>query len=348
MNADKRKGEERGGRRACTAGCHRCRRGRVSDFEFRVSVFILLLAFLIEAPSARGADRTVSLPAEASVGLRLIYDGRSEAAIPLARELQAANPNDPLGYLLEAEAMWWKIYCQALELRYGFVGAWRRPKRADDVAYFALADKTIALAEARLKEKETPELHFYAAISYALKARLNALREERLAIARAGVRGREHILRAIALDHEFADAYMGIGVYNYYVDTLSGIAKVLRFFMGIPGGDKREGMRQLERAIAAGGMSAPEARFYLAVNLRDHDRQYERAAALLEPLVKEYPQNPLFRLQLGNMYAKLARNEKAAAQFQATERLAAEGKIADPACAARVREIARASLAALK
>jgi len=140
------------------------------------------------------------LPPEASAGLHLLYSGSPDAAIPLFRKLQAANPNDPLGFLLEGEAMWWKIYCSALETRYGFIGAWRRPKQADDAAYFALADKTIALADARLKEKEMPELHFYAGISYALKARLNALRGERLAIARAGVRGREHVLRAITLD----------------------------------------------------------------------------------------------------------------------------------------------------
>jgi len=319
--------------------------GRISNSQFLISI-LLTAAWLLSSPPAH-ADR-ISLPPEASAGLHLLYSGSPDAAIPLFRKLQAANPNDPLGFLLEGEAMWWKIYCTALETRYGFIGAWRRPKQADDAAYFALADKTIALADARLKEKETPELHFYAGISYALKARLNALRGERLAIARAGVRGREHVLRAIALDPDFADAYMGIGLYNYYVDTLSGIARMLRWFMGIPGGNKAEGIRQLERAIAAAGMSAIEARFYLAVNLRDHDRQYERAAHLLEPLVAEYPQNAVFRLLLGDMYAKLARNDQAAAQFRAAEHLAAEGKIADPACAARVREISHASLAALK
>jgi len=69
---------------------------------------------------------------------------------------------------------------------------------------------------------------------------------------------------------------------------------------------------------------------------------------MVEPLVAEYPQNAVFRLLLGDMYAKLARNDQAAAQFRAAEHLAAEGKIADPACATRVREISHASLAALK
>ena len=300
------------------------------------------------ASTTRGGDRTVTLPTEAREGLRFVYNGEPDAAIPLFRKLQADQPDNPLGYLLEGEAQWWKIYCAALEMRYGFIGAWKRPKQREDAAYFALADKTIALAEAQLKVKATPEMHFYAGMGQALKARLNALREERMAIARAGVRGREQMLRAIAMDANFDDAYLGIGLYNYYVDTLSAIARLLRFFMGIPGGDKKDGIRQLERAIAAKGMSEVEARFYLAVNLRDHDRQYARAAELLEPLVAEYPQNPLFRLQLGNMYAKLGRNEQAAAHYRAAERLAVNGKIADAACAKRVREVAGAALAALK
>jgi len=318
---------------------------QISIFQFLISLFILLAAWLI-APLATHA-RGINLPPEATEGLRLVYNGEADAAIPLFRKLQADQPNDPLGYLLEGEAQWWKIYCTALEMRYGSIGAWRRPKQREDAAYFALADKTIALAEARSKEKPTPEMHFYAGMGQALKARLNALREERMAIARAGVRGREQMLRAIALNATFDDAYMGIGLYNYYVDTLSGIAKVLRFFMGIPGGDKKEGIRQLERAIGAKGMAEVEARFYLAVNLRDHNRRYARAAELLEPLVAEYPQNPVFRLQLGNMYAKLGRKEQAAAQYQAAERLAANGKIADATCAKRVREVASAALKAL-
>jgi len=45
---------------------------------------------------------------------------------------------------------------------------------------------------------------------------------------------------------------MGLGLYNYYVDTLSTIAQSVRFFMGIPGGSKDDGIRQLQLAIDHG------------------------------------------------------------------------------------------------
>src|SRR3990172_6399019 len=103
-----------------------------------------MAACLLSSPPAQAVG--IMMPPGARARLPLLYSGSPDAAIPLFRKLQAANPNDPLGFLLEGEAMWWKIYCTALETRYGFIGAWRRPKQADDAAYFALADKTIALA----------------------------------------------------------------------------------------------------------------------------------------------------------------------------------------------------------
>lgn len=305
-----------------------------------------MAAWLLASPLAHAGGMT--LPPEATDGLRLIYNGDPDAAIPLFRKLQAANPDDPLGYLLEAEALWWKAYCDALEIRWNMIDAWRRPKRGEDAGYFALTDRAISLADARIRAADSGEMQLYAGIGHALKARLYAFRDEKRAAARAGVKAREHFLRALALDPSLADANTGLGLYNYYVDTLSTLARVLRFFMGIPGGSKAEGIRQLEMAMVKGEMTRVEARVYLAKNLRNYDRQYERAAALLEPLVAEYPQNAVFRLLLGNMYAKLARNDQAAAQFRAAEALAANGKVSDPACAARVREISHASLAALK
>ncbi len=87
-----------------------------------------------------------------------------------------------------------------------------------------------------------------------------------------------------------ADAYLGLGLYNYYVDTLSAMAKVLRFFMGIPGGDKREGLRQLEIASTKGQLTQLEARFNMAKNLRNYDFDYARAQQAAAPLLTAYPE----------------------------------------------------------
>jgi hypothetical protein len=302
-----------------------------------------LLALAALAPGPASAAPNLSPPPVALDGLRLLYSGDPDAAIEKFAELEQQQPDHPLGYLLEAEARWWKMVCLSAEFRWGMTDTWHREKLPEDAAYLRLADKSISLAEAQLRESDSAEMRFYAGMGYALKARLYGLREERRAAARAGVRAREHLLRALALDPSLADAYTGVGLYNYYVDTLSAIAKFLRFFMGIPGGSKREGVRQLEKAMTEGVITSVEARFYLARNLRNYDRDYQRAFGVLAPLVEQYPANPLFQLAMGDLNAKLNRKEKAAAHYRAAAAL----PIHDPACRARIERLVRDSLAAL-
>jgi predicted Zn-dependent protease len=132
-------------------------------------------------------------------------------------------------------------------------------------------------------------------------------------------------------------------LYNYYVDTLSAAARVLRFFMGIPGGSKKEGIRQLQEAMEEGVLVPPAARFYLAINLHNYDQQYERALEIIGPLVKKYPLNALFQLAQGDLLAKLGRKRQARDCYRAAEAAA----LNDPECRRHVHELVKASLAAL-
>lgn len=309
--------------------------------RFAARVFALAAAFLF-LPAASPAGNINPSP-EVKEGLRRMYSGDTGGAIEIARGVQRSQPQHPIGYLLEANALWWKIYCAVCDVKWNLIDAWDRAKLRQDGAYFALTDRAIALAEAELKTRETAEMHVYAGMAYGLQSRLYGLRGERLNVARSGVKGRAHFARALEMDPEMGDAYTGMGLYNYFADVLSPLAKFLRFFMGIPGGSKKEGIRQLEKAMTTAELSAAEARFYLARNLRNFDQKYERAGELLEPLVAEYPQNPVFALLLGDMNAKLNRKEKAAASFHAAQKMT----IADTACGARVAEITRNALAAL-
>jgi hypothetical protein len=301
------------------------------------AVFVLLALCIASAPAEANK---LNVPPEVKQGLDQIFDGNPDAAIELAKIVQQKQPEHPVGYLLEAEARWWKIYCEALEVKYGMVDAWKRSRRPGDDDYLALADRGISLAQAQLKNSDSAETHLYAGMGLALKAKLFGLREERRATARAGVDAREQFLRATELDPELADAYTGLGLYNYYADALSGIAKVLRFFMGIPGGSKKEGIKQLEIGMSRGELIAPEARFYYARNLRTYDQKYEEALVIAAPLAERYPHNPIFLLMVGNLNAELGRKEKAAASFRAAEQLS----IHNPACAERVRKVAESFL----
>ncbi|HEV1992727.1 MAG TPA: hypothetical protein VGR03_00175 [Candidatus Acidoferrum sp.] len=300
---------------------------------------LLLLAPL--AITARASNLT--LPPETPAILDKIYSFDLEGAIEAAKRMEQERPNHPLGYLLEAEALWWRIWCTSSDFKYGMSDARRRPKLEADRHYFQLAARALSLAEAQIKHSESAEMQFYAGMAEASSARLYGLRVENRNAARSGVRAREHLLRAKALDADLADADLGLGLYNYYVDTLSAIARILRFFMGIPSGSKQDGVRLLQQAIAHGVLTSNVARFYLALNLHRYDQQYEKALNILGPLVEKYPANPLFQLARGDLYAKLGRKQQALACYRAANALPVQNR----ECQTRVQELVRASIAAL-
>jgi tetratricopeptide (TPR) repeat protein len=302
---------------------------------------LLICTTLASATPIRCAE--LDLPPAAYAVIDQIYSGDLEAGVAGAHQLEQEQPEHPLGYLLEGEALWWKIWCTSAEFKYGMTYARHRAKLPADQHYLDLAAKVSSLAEAQAALHDTAEMQFYAGMGDALAARLYSLRGENRNTARAGVRAREHLLRAIALDSGLADADLGLGLYNYYADTLSAAARVLRFFMGIPGGSKQEGIRQLEHAIAEGVLTPAEARFYLAINLHNYDQKYERALQVAGPLVEKYPSNPLFQLIRGDLYAKLGRKESAAASYRAAAAL----PVRDPECRTRIRALVRASLTAV-
>jgi len=313
----------------------------IPTIHFRVVLF--LATVLLSASDGRASQ--LNLPPEATEAIRLMYAGKTDQAIVLARDLEAARPEHPLGYLIEANVLWWKIYCKVLERKYNTIDSWSRQRAPDpdDNAYLALSDKVTRLAEASITESDSAEMELYAGLGYASRARLVGLRYEKMATARAGVEARKHLLRCLELDPNMTDANLGLGLYNYYVDTLSGIAKILRFFMGIPGGDKRVGLRQLETAATNAEMVQTEARFNMAKNLRNYDFDYARAATAAAPLTSDFPDNPVFLLLAGDIAAKLGHKEEAASRFRA----AAAAPVEDAKCAERVQQIVRQALAAL-
>ena len=239
-----------------------------------ISPVLLVCAFAF--PLVAAAAGSLSLPPATMGILQEIYSGRFDLAIPQAQALQREQPQHPLGYLLETEARWWQVWCFAAEYKYGMTLPRHKDRQPSDQAYLELAAKAESLATTSLAQQETAEMHFYAGMAEAQMARMYSLRGENRATARVGVRAREHFLKALALDPSLVDADLGLGLYNYYVDTLSTVARVLRFFMGIPGGSKEEGIRQLRRAMEHGQLTATSARFYLAMDLHNYDQKYSK------------------------------------------------------------------------
>src|SRR6185437_1467149 len=139
---------------------------RVLFTIFVASLFLLLLS----SQSVHAA--APNLPPQATEALHLIYAGQPEQAASVLHALEAADPDNPIGFLLEADARWWEIFCESCEIKWNMIDAWHRPRLPSDAADLALIDKTIALAEAHIAKSDSAELQLYDGLAWGFRARL--------------------------------------------------------------------------------------------------------------------------------------------------------------------------------
>jgi tetratricopeptide (TPR) repeat protein len=296
------------------------------------AVLIAVSAAVMPAASPPRSNSTPNQahdPEIAKRGLDLMMNGELDASIEVFRKIQKDDPDSPLGYLLEADADWWKIYLTEGNLVdpdvFESVSETITPYDADFNRLQALA---LQKAESRLHApQDQAQSCLYEGLAYALRARLEALRDRALATARDGKKMRSLMLNAVKLDPHLSDAYLGIGLYNYFVDTLPGYVKVLRFLILLPGGSREVGLEQLQEAAQKGELTRNEAKFHLAKDYsRPIEHQYAKSLALFQELAADYPRHPLWKLLVGSLEIRLGRPQRGEALYQEVIRETAEMK----------------------
>jgi len=244
----------------------------------RAAVASALLSGLLVAPLA--AQELTGEPQ-----LRRVYDGIFDARFEDLPQLLARTcPPAPAEacQLLDAVGVWWQI-----QLDPAGVG--------HDTQFQSRIDAAIASAEAWTKrDPDRAEAWFYLGGAYGARAQWKVLRRDRLGAARDGKRIKEALERALALDPRLQEAYFGIGLYHYYADVAPAAAKMLRWLLLLPGGDKTEGMQEMMRAREHAELLGDEADYQLHVIYLWYEKQPQRALALLTNLRDRHPRNPLF------------------------------------------------------
>jgi tetratricopeptide (TPR) repeat protein len=246
-------------------------------------------------------------------GLDLLMNGDPDAAIQVFQTIQENDAESPLGDLLVADALWWKIYYASGNLIdpdvFDVVTTETTPY---DGQFNELVNRVIRKAQARIAAgQDVPRNQLYLGMAYGLQARLLGMRGQDLPTARAGKKMRATLLQALKDDPQLNDAYLGVGIYNYFVDTLPAIVKIIRWFIGLPGGDRQLGLQQIERAATQGDLARGEAKFYLAKDFsRPYEGQYQKSLQLFQQLTREYPENGLWKILVGSLEIRLGRAAK--------------------------------------
>jgi hypothetical protein len=247
---------------------------------------LVAVGVILEAASPSRSELT------GVAGLVRVYDHILDARFEQAdAELKKACPPAPREAcdVLAATATWWRILLDP-------------DSRALDARFSTEVEQAIRSTEAwAARDPQNAEAHFYAGGAYGARVQWRVLRDERLAAARDGKRIKQFLERAIALDPDLDDAYFGIGLYQYYADVAPAAAKVLRFLLLLPGGDKTLGLARINRARTQGRLLKGEADYQLQILYLWYERRADLAIDLLESLHDRYPGNPLFGAQLADV-----------------------------------------------
>ncbi len=255
----------------------------------------------------------------------LILDARFDEAEQALRQACGASVSPapaPACQVLQAVSQYWQILFDPED-------------QSHDAAFLATANAAIVSAEAwAARDPKRAEAWFYVGGAYGARVLLRELRNQLFAAARDGKRIHDSLQQAVTLDPSLQDAYFGLGLYHYYAAIAPTAAKVLRWLLFLPGGDRAGGLKEMAQTQNRGMLLQGEADYQLHLIDLWYEHQPMTALRLVEGLQSRYPHNPLFALRVAVIQSDYFHNAQASLQtYHAVLDAARGGRAAYPALA---------------
>jgi outer membrane protein assembly factor BamD (BamD/ComL family) len=160
--------------------------------------------------------------------------------------------------------------------------------------YEAMTDEAIEIGKAWLKKHPgDANANLCMGGMYGLRARLAVLQHRWIKAYFDGRKALSYTRTSLKIDPELYDAYLGLGMYEYYAGTLHGAIKVLAKLL--MKGDARRGIEMLETCKEKGYFNALAAKLLLIEIYTTTNSPYvnsERAVKWSKELRASYPNHP--------------------------------------------------------
>lgn len=243
-------------------------------------------------------------PADAAwrAALDLLYDGQTDAAFLRLSELQKEHPDDPYGPYLQVLALCWK-----LEQRPG--------SPALDREMLAQSDRALKTLDARLEvSPHDVRTRLARGAVRGVRSRFHLFRTQGANAAREAARMREDLAIVRIEDPGNGEARFGMGVYDYYVDVLPRVARILRFLARMPAGSRTRGLAEIEEARDKAYLHRTEVQVQLYEIYSYYEDRPDAALREIRDLRARYPGSPLWALKLAeHLRVRLGHYTEAAA-----------------------------------
>ncbi len=270
-----------------------------------------VVAAAVVQGSLANAQDTYPLNLDPTVreGFQRFYNLDYEGAMQRFEQVQRAHPDDPManGYVL-MDTIFRELYRQDLldttyYAREHFLSSGHKSDIPDATRkeIDALTDKSVALADARIKANPNDkDAYFARGYVKGMHAAWMTLADHSFSgAARQGLAARNDSEQTLKLDPKYADAKMAVGIQQFAVASLPRFVRMLVGIAGI-GGNKEGGLNLLRESAAQGTVTKVESQTALSLFLR-HDQRYEEAYTVAHGLAAQYPHDFLFRLEEANL-----------------------------------------------
>ncbi|MBN2364988.1 MAG: DUF3808 domain-containing protein [Calditrichaeota bacterium] len=275
---------------------------------------ISLIAILIMVPFSRSLatqSDSSTLNGLIQQGKQKIYHFQLDEALEIFSRIQNEYPDKPHGFFYTS-------YLYAI-----FYSQDRTNRELDSLLLKTIKQATETGENYKQKYPKDPEAHYYLGVSNGVLGIYHVLNSNYLKGYIHGRRAKNHLEDAVEIDSTCYDAYLGLGIFHYYVDLLPGI---VRFFAGILGfhGDRSKGMEEIGLTLRQGQFFRAEAEFVYAVIRYFLEGDYHGGLNTFLRLHRLYPMNPAMTLLIGYHYRRHGQIEKAKKLFESVREVFSE------------------------
>jgi tetratricopeptide (TPR) repeat protein len=252
---------------------------------------ILVLAFSASAWCANPFQIPDELDQKIQSGLNHLYNLEFDQAADIFNAIPADQAAEhPMVAFGKASVYWWKMSVYVLETD---------PKASKP--FQEAADECVKLSEAKIKRGDkTGEGYMTLGGVYGLQGRWLAANQEWLSAYFTGRKAIKYLRKAIKVNPEMKDAYMGLGMFDYYVAALPSVVRVLAFLGS--NSDPQVGLDELTVAANEGTYGKTPSKLFLAEIYSNPENKPEKALPIVVALQQQYPMSAFIHTLLMIVY----------------------------------------------
>ncbi len=258
--------------------------------HIKATLFALFLMFV-------SVNVHAGLIEDAKRGEELMFQRNYAEAVAVFQKIEADYPDSPTGSFGQMAA--WQIQMfENLDFRF----------RSE----FEAAEKKFERqASQLLKDYPSDWDMFISGAGYGMRGFFYARDGKWFRALGSAVRAVQILKRLNWEDPNYIDAYLGLGMYEYWRSVFTKKIRFLPFFSD----HRQAGIEQVEMVVAKGKFANEMAEANLAF-IFSSEKDFARSREIVDRYLKKYPKNVILRQLSGDIFINLKKFDKAAVEYK--------------------------------